>query len=275
LLTRLYRDGLNRFRPARLDDLVGLRYPVFLREANQHTGSLSPLLSDEVALRRYVEVLRRKGYRSNELMAVEFLDTAVAGQYRKYSAFCVAGTVLPRHAQVSDTWMVKSGSREISDRVATEENRYLLDNPHAAQLAPVFALAGIDYGRVDYALVDGTVQVWEINTAPTIGRSRHPPRQSDALARTQVLVAEGRAAFWTGFEMALRAQDQPVTRVYDLGLPATPVLAAQRELARAAGAARRHALIQRAAHVPVVGPAIAAIVPTARRLVRWWSEGSA
>jgi D-alanine-D-alanine ligase-like ATP-grasp enzyme len=32
-------------------------------------------------------------------------------------------------------------------------------------------MAGIEYGRVDYTVHDGRLQIWEINTNPTIGCS--------------------------------------------------------------------------------------------------------
>ena len=46
------------------------------------------------------------------------------------------------------------------------------ENPHQDALREIFGLAGIDYGRMDYGLLDGKVQVWEINTNPTIIGSR-------------------------------------------------------------------------------------------------------
>jgi hypothetical protein len=275
LLTRLHADGINRFRPARVDALDGLRYPAFLREANQHSGNLTPMLEDEAALRYHLADLVLKGYRREELIAVEFLDTAVDGLYRKYSAFYVAGRVLARHAQASTHWMIKAAGRDLADRFALEENRYLLDNPHAAQLAPIFATAGIDYGRVDYAVLDGAVQVWEINTAPTIGRSNPSAPPDPARARNRALIAEGRAAFWRSFEAALHGVDQPVTREFDLRLPPALRAAEREEAARFDAVVRRRALIRRIAHLPLVGDVISAMAPTARRLTARWSGGRA
>jgi hypothetical protein len=44
----------------------------------------------------------------------------------------------------------------------------MASDPHAAAVARIFELTQIDYGRVDYGLLDGAVQVWEINTNPMI-----------------------------------------------------------------------------------------------------------
>ncbi|HEY6904140.1 MAG TPA: hypothetical protein VI216_07510, partial [Candidatus Acidoferrales bacterium] len=50
------------------------------------------------------------------------------------------------------------------------ELEYVQSNPHAEWLRETFALANIRYGRIDYGLLDGKPQVWEINTNPTIVR---------------------------------------------------------------------------------------------------------
>ena len=41
-------------------------------------------------------------------------------------------------------------------------------NPHEAELRAIFKLARIDYGRIDYGIKDGQIQVWEINTNPML-----------------------------------------------------------------------------------------------------------
>ena len=46
-----------------------------------------------------------------------------------------------------------------------------------AWLRRVFAVAGVDYGRVDYGVLDGVPQVWEINLNPTIGRPAGWPQK--------------------------------------------------------------------------------------------------
>ncbi len=51
---------------------------------------------------------------------------------------------------------------------AREELDYVRSNPHAEELREIFELARIDYGRIDYSVVDGCIQVWEINTNPMI-----------------------------------------------------------------------------------------------------------
>src|SRR5690606_9525763 len=49
-----------------------------------------------------------------------------------------------------------------------ESRDYVAENPHRQQLENIFELASIEYGRIDYGLVDGAVQTFEINSNPTV-----------------------------------------------------------------------------------------------------------
>jgi hypothetical protein len=48
------------------------------------------------------------------------------------------------------------------------EREYVTTNPHADVIREIAAAANISYGRIDYALLDGAMQVWEFNTNPMI-----------------------------------------------------------------------------------------------------------
>lgn len=55
-------------------------------------------------------------------------------------------------------WMLKEP--ELSDdRMALEQRRYVEANPHADALQAICRASHIDYGRVDYGLLDGRLQV--------------------------------------------------------------------------------------------------------------------
>lgn len=222
LLARLHADGVNGFRAARVAECRGLRFPVFLREANQHNGALTPLLYADDVVQAWLHLLRLEGYSDDELLAVEFLDMSSDGLFRKYSAFVVDGEVIPRHAQASHRWMVKSSGRRRTDALAAEERDYLLHNPDAPRLAPIAASAGVDYGRIDYSRSGDRFAVWEINTAPSIGgRMRRKARGVDH-RRYRTIQAEGRSTFYQSFARALASLDTPVTRTVDVDWAACP-----------------------------------------------------
>lgn len=172
LLTLLADQGINRFRGVRAsapsDVLASLRYPVFVREEAAHTGPLTPLIEDVDALVRTLRRLRARGYYRRDLLVVEFCDTADgSGVIRKYAAFFVGNKVLPRHVLFGRDWILKTTELE-GPAFDAERDEYLKANPHATEIARIFELARIDFGRIDYGLLDGKPQVWEINTNPTV-----------------------------------------------------------------------------------------------------------
>lgn len=171
LLQALHAKGMNRFRVRRADESwADLHYPVFLRLENDHGGSRTTLLRDAKALERAVESMRWRRGSAAELLVTEFCDTSDAeGIFRKYAAFVVGEAIIPRHLLFSRQWMLKESA--LSEAAFVEEQRaYVRSNPHAEALRAICAEARINYGRVDYSLLDGRVQVWEINTNPTILR---------------------------------------------------------------------------------------------------------
>lgn len=172
LLRMLEKCGQNAFRARWLtENLDELRYPVFIREEREHSGNLTPLISSRRELNAAISALRRLNYKPRELLVVEFCDTAdEVGVYRKYSAFVVGGEVIPRHLLFGHSWMLKHP--ELSDEDKSREQReYVFSNPHGEELGRIAAAAGIDYGRIDYAMLNGRIQVWEINTNPVVVRS--------------------------------------------------------------------------------------------------------
>jgi hypothetical protein len=71
--------------------------------------------------------------------------------------------------------MLKHHGTEYSRGMVEEEREYVIGNPHEQELAEIFALARVEYGRIDYALKEGAIRTWEINLNPTIGRGTRPP----------------------------------------------------------------------------------------------------
>jgi hypothetical protein len=170
LLTRLHELGRNRFRVARATERVNhLRFPVFLRVENDHLGSLSDLIRDPRKLDETITGARLRGYLAKDMLVVEYVDVSdEKGLFRKYAAFKVGDRILPCHIDCSRRWVVKDNDI-VDEGTVRDEMRYLETNPHRAWLEETFAIARVDYGRIDYAVDrDGNLQVWEINTNPIV-----------------------------------------------------------------------------------------------------------
>jgi hypothetical protein len=171
----LHAAGINQFRSAAIGQLAEqeLRFPLFLRHANDHRGSQTGLLRDAGALRTELARLNLRADRAGDWIATEFCDSADAqGLRHKYGAFIIAGRIIPRHLFFSRRWIIKEAD-ELSPELLRREREYLEHNPHRLELGRIFALAGIDYGRIDYSWVEGRPQVWEINTNPMVFRPSH------------------------------------------------------------------------------------------------------
>jgi hypothetical protein len=177
LLQLLRQAGLNDFQAHRADGpLDGLRFPVFVRLADDHTGSLTPLLHNRAELRCAMAYLWMRGLPRRDLLVVEFCETASPdGWYRKYSIFRIGDTYVPRYLHIGPHWMTKAVTSNVEEKLVLEEIAFLRDNPHDAWVRRVFEMAHIEYGRLDYGVRDGRPQAWEINLTPFLGADPNRP----------------------------------------------------------------------------------------------------
>lgn len=210
LLEELARRGWNEFRAVRASgDFEGLRYPVFLRAERTHDGAQSPLLHSPREVEAAIGRSLFHGRPLSDMLVVEFCDTRDAkGYYRKYSAFAVGDRVLPRNLECGRAWMLKHSRAEFTPATLAEEREFLIGNPHEAQLRRIFEAAGVEYGRIDYAVRDGRVQTWEINLLPTIGRGPGPEKHL-VPKDLEPYREETKAIFYRSFREAWEAVDLP------------------------------------------------------------------
>jgi hypothetical protein len=129
---------------------------------------LTPLLNGKTELDAALSSIVKSGIPTDDLLIVEYCQTAdERGMFRKYSAFCLAGKIIPRHLLHGGNWMLKTPDVITAETVA-EERVYQTGNPHERQVGEIFKLANIDYGRIDYSLCGERIVTWEINTNPLI-----------------------------------------------------------------------------------------------------------
>lgn len=199
LLKTLWNHGINSFRAFRLsDDRSDLRYPVFLRTEGEHQGSLSEVLYNDAELQAALLGLSQRPAARSDYLICEYFDIEENGSYHKYGAFVVGGQVLPRHYFRDAKWVVKYPI-ELTAEVLQIEREYMSTNPHQRQLQKVAELAQVEYGRIDYSLWQGKLQVWEINTNPN---TTVTPREGDLRRGIHV-------DFCQKFDAALAEVDQP------------------------------------------------------------------
>jgi len=203
-----FEQNRNSFRVYPAADFFRCKhFPVFLRRDLDHLGSVSGLLYTPAEIARAVAKNMLRGFRVRDLIVVEYCDTMdTAGIFRKYSAFVVGNTILPHTLTHSRDWITKSHGRLIDAATVREELEYLTSHPHADWLRETFALAHVNYGRIDYGLLNGRPQVWEINTNPTIARAAVADPLTEEQKHLRALV---RQHFRPRFQAAWEAIDSP------------------------------------------------------------------
>ncbi|MGE0267494.1 MAG: hypothetical protein AB7S78_03410 [Candidatus Omnitrophota bacterium] len=170
LLRKLHDQGLNSFNVYRMDeDLSRARFPVFLRRADDHRGPQTGLLRSPQDLRAAVARLQSERENMDEWLVTEYCDVADSdGIFRKYSSFIMDGVIIPRHILFGNDWVLKYSKKDLTPSFHSEEINFLENNPYQDQLLTIFKTAGIQYGRIDFGILEGRVQTWEINTNPMI-----------------------------------------------------------------------------------------------------------
>jgi hypothetical protein len=170
LLKELHRRGINDFAVHRPGDGDIRRFPVFIRRENDHAGSRTPLIHSRDELQAQMARLERscRDIPAEDWMVCDYVHTAGAdGVFRKYAAFRIGDRIVPRHVLFSQNWVTKFPDLA-ADGYLEEERRFLDGFPHEEAVRAIFEVARVEYGRIDYALHNGRIQVWEVNTVPMI-----------------------------------------------------------------------------------------------------------
>lgn len=187
-LRALNRAGVNGFDAYSVESLEQpVRWPVFLRLEGDHQRPVSGLLNSPEELDDAVRSAIDDGCPRSALIIVEYAAEPVApGIFRKLSVFRVGDRMLGYTCVHDDQWIVKYGKIGIAtDDLYEEEYQFVATNPHGPAIRQAFALAGVEYGRADFGLVDGKPQIYEINTNPNmkLGDTASPhPRRADSAA---------------------------------------------------------------------------------------------
>lgn len=181
LLRALHDVGINSHNAYRLTEgRFPEKYPVFIRGADDHGGASTALIHSEPDLMRAIEELNQHGVSREDKIVVEFCDTSDSdGVFRKYSAFIIDGTIIPRHVCFSKDWQIKYPDL-INPQFIEEEIEFMTRPDHEPELNRIFKLARIRYGRIDYGIRNDIIQVWEINTNPRLASfvsAENPARQ--------------------------------------------------------------------------------------------------
>ncbi|HRO13469.1 MAG TPA: hypothetical protein PLL33_00180 [Paracoccus sp. (in: a-proteobacteria)] len=180
IMRRLHEAGINDFRmlPVTAPPET-FRYPVFLRRLDDHEGPKSELIRTPDALRQAIAALNPA--ERDRFAVTEYVDARNhLGLHEKRGYTRVGDRLFPSALDQSRKWVCKGEHADPNGVPAGErELAFLQDEEDSATLRAAFDAADIQYGRADYALVNGRPQIFEINTNPF----QEPPEQVPSRAR--------------------------------------------------------------------------------------------
>lgn len=168
LLRQLHERGINDFDVYRLTEARRpRRFPVFLRDEDRPLRRQTRLLATDDELEAAWREIVSGGLGRDTKLIVEFGAARDArGRYVRYGAYSINGAIVPCRPVFHDRWLVRAAQAATDSDLLVLEREHLAANPHAAELRRIFQLARIDFGRIDYTLVGGRIQVYGIHTDP-------------------------------------------------------------------------------------------------------------
>lgn len=171
LLKGFHNKGINSFnvhRPPVKDKPI--KFPVFLRNELDHKGPISRLINCHEDLQKSLTSIKPKSLQSPFLpMIVEYCAVNnVQGNFHKYGAFFLKDKVIPKHLYFSDQWMIKGDTKHQTPANLISEKKYITENYFEKEISRIFKMARIGYGRIDFAISQKGIEVFEINTNPQI-----------------------------------------------------------------------------------------------------------
>ena len=170
LLRALNTERINDFNAYSVTEkLKPTRFPVFLRREHDHGQPLTDLLYTEQELEQALANMRHNGEPDDGVLIIEYCAEPVTETlFRKLSAYQIGDQTLFYNCVHENNWLVKSGTiNSASETLYQEEQTMICNNAFADVISKAFGIANIDYGRVDFGLVNGKVQIYEINTNPS------------------------------------------------------------------------------------------------------------
>lgn len=180
LQRRLFTQGINRFQTFRGDEMrMPTSWPVFIRFEHDHKSPNPTLFYNPEQLNAALAAMVSQSIPLGALLIVEYCgEQGADGLWRKYAAYRVGDEIIHHHLVREDSWVAKNGNPDLQfdedawRALRTEERDYVESEGDPHQLMRSFHIGSLEFGRMDYNLVGGEPQIYEINTNPVIGEAR-------------------------------------------------------------------------------------------------------
>ena len=169
LLRRLHQSNINQFNAyLAIDRPRPKSFPVFIRQLSISLPPLTGLIETQAELEQQINALAARGEPLDDLVVIEYCSEPYMGEhYVKMSAYRINDQYFSDLFIYSKGWYVKWDGPDVAPENASEKEWALLQsNAYVDEAKRVFELANVEYGRVDFSLVDGKPQFYEVNFNP-------------------------------------------------------------------------------------------------------------
>ncbi len=194
VLETLHRAGINAFAAYPVSDgAMPARYPVFLRRNTMSTAILTGLIETPEALRAEIDRLVGEGEPEDDLLIIEYATEPFRDDiFRKMGVYRIGDAYIPYVSLYQRNWIVDDGEARLLTHEEHEREREELHNyPYLDVARRAFELCHIDYGRLDFGLVGGVPQIFEINFNPHLQRMIGPETDPDLVRRENMNWVDG------------------------------------------------------------------------------------
>lgn len=169
LLTALSKAGINNFDTYLASEWPQPKlFPVFLRYLSVSLPPLTGLLNSQKELDEAIEKLAQSGEPLDDLIVIEYCaEPFIDDYFVKLAAYRIDDQYMLDLFLFDRSWYVKYGEVDtMPPDFAAQEAEILRENRWIDDVKRVFDLAQIEYGRVDFSIVQSRPQFYEINFHP-------------------------------------------------------------------------------------------------------------
>lgn len=188
LLKSLHAAGINDFTAYPADEAPKpAQFPIFLRYLSVSLPPVTGLLNSQNELDDAIKKLADSGEPLDDLIVIEYCAAPFVEDYFvKLSVYRVDDQYVLDLFLFDQSWYVKYGEVDtMPPSFAANESEILRENRWVEEAKKVFELAQIEYGRVDFSIVNNRPQFYEINFHPQFTLSEYESKCPQRLANAK------------------------------------------------------------------------------------------
>lgn len=171
VLRLLYTEKINSFNCYSVVEKSNPnQFPVFLKTEYEHKQPLTKLLKNQQELDHEIRAIQQTHIPLDGIIITEYCSTPYRGDvFRRLSSYIINDNISFAGSVHEKSWCVKYGAPAlVGNAEYLEEQDMIKQNYRHKEIQKIAHLLNIEYGRVDFNIVNGNIAIYEINTNPSI-----------------------------------------------------------------------------------------------------------